>query len=90
MTTYEYYSIPFRTGLLILILACLAIANLIFYLQDVMSANYFKFFVAAWALVGCIATDISKNAYLQWRNNKRRSLQRESLTNKPPRLSFGG
>ena len=54
-------------GLLILVLACAAIANMAVSLGDAMDANAFKCVIAMWALLGCVGIDISKNGIRQWR-----------------------
>jgi hypothetical protein len=67
MTTYDYYSIPLRMGLLILVLACVAIANMALSLGDVMDSNTFKCVIAMWTLLGCVGMDISKNGFRHWK-----------------------
>ena len=71
MTTYDYYSIPLRMGILILVLSCVAIANMALSLSDVMDANAFKCVIALWTFVGLIGMDISKNGIRQWRRHMR-------------------
>lgn len=58
-------------GLLILVLACAAIANMALSLGDVMDANAFKCVIAMWALLGCVGMDISKNGFRQWKHQMR-------------------
>lgn len=77
MTTYDYYSIPLRMGVLILVLSCAAIANVTMNLSDVMAANTFKCVLAMWTLLGLVGIDISKNGIRQWRRQVR---QIECLT----------
>lgn len=71
MTTYDYYSISLRMGILILVLSCAAITNMIVHLSGVMEVNTFKCVVALWCFVGCIGIDISKNGIRQWRRKVR-------------------
>ena len=69
MTTYDYYSIPLRIGILMVVLSCSAIANMILHLSDVMDINAFKCIIAMWALVGVFGIDITKNGIRQRRRN---------------------
>ena len=71
MTTYDYYSISLRIGILIVVLSCVAIANMVLSLSDVMDANLFKCVVASWSLFGLVGSDISKNGIRQWRRQVR-------------------
>ena len=71
MTIYEYYSIPFRMGILILVLSCAAIGNMALSLGDAMDGTTFKCVFAMWTLVGFVGLDISKNGFRQWRRQIR-------------------
>lgn len=67
MTTFDYYSISPRFGLLLFVLSCSALINHIIYLDGVMGANSFKCIFAIWSLIGMISIDIVKNGIRQWR-----------------------
>jgi len=71
MTTYDYYSIPFRMGILISMLSCVAIGNVLLHLADVLNGAPFKCLIALWVLVGFVGLDIAKNGIRQWRRQTR-------------------
>ena len=71
MTTYDYYSIPLRMGLLILVLSCAAMGNMVLSFVDWMDGSSFKCIFAFWVLLGCVGLDISKNGVRQWRREIR-------------------
>ena len=90
MTTYDYYSIPFRIGILVMLLSCLAIGNLVMYLQDAMSSSAFKCLIALWALLGLVAVDIAKNAIRRQRYEKNRRSYKDAIPDEAARFGFGG
>ena len=71
MTTYDYYSIPLRMGILIFVLSCAAMGNMVLSLADVLNGSAFKCLIALWTLVGFVGLDISKNGIRQWRRQAR-------------------
>jgi hypothetical protein len=85
MTTYDYYSIPLRVGILILVLSCAAIGNMALSLADVMNGTAFKCVIALWTLVGFVGLDISKNGFCQLR----RQIRQQSSLLRPGGESVG-
>ncbi|HAV13962.1 MAG TPA: hypothetical protein DCX06_10810 [Opitutae bacterium] len=73
MTTYDYRSIPFRLGLLLILLSCLALINLWIHLQGAMSVNVFKAIIAIWILVGGVGIDVVRNHLKRLRNQRNKN-----------------